>query len=238
MRAMKGFVAAVLTAGLVALTAAPAQAGHTGALTIADLTTGAFERNALLTIKFEKDFDYAFGYGSLKDAKVEVKLSFESGDPTRLTVSGPLENAQLTSTLNGDKSLAARDGHDLLIDASSFPAPLKRIDVKTFESPGNVVDGVIRKPVALEPCDGIDDAFHDAFRENRKARFRTTALAHKQRKLENQLDDALDAGNTSAADELQVKLDHVSTKFALKKAQALLWRKRSRDINFAGNSCN
>jgi hypothetical protein len=238
MRAMKGFIVAALAAGLVALAAAPAQAGHGGALRISDLTTGAFERNALLTVKFEKEFDSAFGYGPLTDAKVKLRLSFESGDATILTVSGPPEDAQLDSTFSGDKSLAARDRHALLIDASTFPAPLKRIDLRTFESNGDLVDHVIRTPVAIQPCEDLDGAFHDAFRANRKARFRTTQLARKKRQLEHRFDDALDAGDTSEAEDLRAQLAGVSSTFGLKKGQALLWRKRSRDISFAANNCD
>src|SRR4051812_47032896 len=204
MRAMKGFFVSAVVAGLIAFAAAPAQGAPEDSLTVSDLTTGAFERNALLDIEFEKYFDYSFGYGALKDAEVEVVLAFKSGKPTTLTVSGPIEHAKLKSSHAGDKSVAARDGRDLLIDASGFPAPLKRIDVITSIGTGDVVDHVIRKPVALEACDDLSAEFHAAFNENRKARFRTTALKRKQRKLENQIADAVDAGDTGAADRLQV----------------------------------
>jgi hypothetical protein len=237
MRAMKGFIVAALAASVIALAATPAQAGHDGALTIFDLTTGAAKKSSLITVKFEDDFASSFGYGALDKASVVVTLTFESGDTRKLTVTGPVEDAGLTSSVSDDPTLAARDGRALLIEAAGFPEPLKRIDVETFAAPGDGVDHVIRKPVAQLDCTALLNQFHTTNVDGRHAHAGAHRLKRKQGKIAKKLADAESAGDTDRAHELRPRLAEVTYEFELTRDQAVLWGKREADLRLPVRPC-
>lgn len=232
------FVVTAVAAGLIgAITPIAAEAAPLGSLTINDFTDTATDRSALLVVSFERDFGGNFGYRDLKHGRVEVKLTFASGDARTLTATGPAEDASLASTEGSDHSLAARDGRRLLIEASGFADPLKRIDVKTFAHPGDVVDHVIRKPVAVVACSELGDEFHDAFSAKRQARASTRFFQRRVRRLAHKVQDAQSAGDTTRAEALAAKLDAASRSFLIDRDLALLWGKRVGDVRFAENAC-
>jgi hypothetical protein len=207
------------------------------ALAIADLTTGAATKSSLITITFLGDITYGLGYGGLKKGSVAVKLTFESQKTRTLTISGPADAPQLQSTERGDLSFAARDHRRLLVEATGFDAPLKRIDVKTFAGHGGSYDHVIRKPVAQQSCTQLDHQLPVASENKSDASREAGDLSKRERKLARKLHEAEDTGDAQAIDRIELRLDHVDGKLALAVDATALWDRRVDDIRIALRGC-
>jgi hypothetical protein len=223
---------APLSANAESLTAAQADA-----LAIADLTTGAAAKSALITITFLGDITDELGYGALEKGSVAVKLTFESEKTRTLTISGPAEAPQLESTEHGDLSVAARDGRRLLVEATGFDDPLKRIDVKTLPGHGGSYDHVIRKPVAQLSCTQLDRQLGVASETESGWSRQAKYLSKKEDKLARKLDDAQDAGDAQAIDRIEARLDRVDRKLGLAIDADALWGRRIADIDDALGDC-
>lgn len=229
-------VVPALVAGCIALIAPSANAQE-DTLAIADLTTGAAARSALITITFSGNITDELGYGGLQNGSVVVKLTFESGQKRTLTISGPAEAPQFESTEPGDPSVAARDGRRLLVEATGFDDPLKRIDVKTFPGHGASYDHVIRKPVALLSCAQLDKQLNAASETESGWSRAADYLSKKEDKLARKLDDAQDAEDAQAIERIEARLDRVDRKLGLAVDATALWDRRIADLDDALRGC-